>query len=79
MDLIGSIKLIENTLSRRFSNQSGSQPAAGNTHLRHVQGKSASLSKIIFRMGRNTARAKYRHYRLNFACFDHVVQTELLK
>lgn len=39
MDLIGSIKLIENTLSRRFSNQSGKQPAAGNTRLRHAQEK----------------------------------------
>jgi len=38
MDLIGSIKLIENTLGRRSSNQPG-QPAAGNNRLRAVHEK----------------------------------------
>jgi hypothetical protein len=30
MDLIGSIKLIENTLGRRYSNQPSSKPASKN-------------------------------------------------
>ena len=39
MDLIGSIKLIENTLGGRYSNQAQGKPAPNNSRPNPVQGK----------------------------------------
>ena len=39
MDLIGSIKLIENTLSRRYHNPAKSKPTSKNSQLNFAQGK----------------------------------------